>query len=133
MDIYQCSFVAFIEDAMSISKPAKDYLLQWSLDLYVKGFKDVQVIEGRVPHITAKRPDGKKMKGFSAFTPKDLHISLWNNLEESFEEGFMTFLVVPFDLMDSAEGILRVWNIRKKVNLEGVLLSDLDFKSYYES
>jgi hypothetical protein len=132
MHIYRGGIVASHEEGMSISKPARDYLLQWSSDLYVKGFKDVQVVEGKVPFITAKRPDGKLMRGFSAFTPKDLHISLRSNLDSSLEEGYMTFLVVPIDLMDSAENILQVWNIREKVNLEGVMLSDLDFKSYYE-
>jgi hypothetical protein len=117
---------------MSISKPAQDYLRQWSKDLQVKGFTEVQIVEGRVPYIIAKRPDGKVMKGFSAFTPKDLHISLWSNLDESHEEGFLTFLIVPYDLMDSAENILGVWNIRDKVLLEAVMAADLDFKNYYE-
>jgi hypothetical protein len=117
---------------MSISKPAQDYLRQWSEDLQVKGFKDVQIVEDRVPYIIAKRPDGKMMKGFTAFVPRDLHISLWSNLDEANDEGFIAFLVVPYDLMDSAENILGVWNIRNKVILEAVMTKDLDFKIYYE-
>ncbi|MCE5296484.1 MAG: hypothetical protein LLG16_05200 [Euryarchaeota archaeon] len=105
---------------MPISDMANEYIAKWAEDLKVKGFEEVKIIRARLPCIEAKRPDGKMLKGFAAFTPKDLDIKLWQGMEDAYDEGFIVFLVAPVHMMGVAEECLRVWNISKKVYLEGV-------------
>ncbi|QLH74064.1 MAG: hypothetical protein HPY73_00410 [Methanomassiliicoccales archaeon] len=106
---------------MPISELAMDYMRRWVNDLKIKGFKDVELVQARLPYIEAKRPDGLKMKGFAAFAPKDLDIKLWSGIEEAFDDGYVVFLVVPDEMVDSAEDCLRVWKISDKVFLQSVM------------
>jgi hypothetical protein len=100
---------------------ANEYIAKWAEDLKLKGFEEVTIIKARLPCIEAKRPDGKRLKGFAAFTPKDLDRKLSQGIEDATEEGFVIFLAVPHEMMGSAEDCLRVWNVSKKVYLEGVM------------
>lgn len=106
---------------MPISDMAMEYIGKWAKDLKIKGFSDVNIVQARLPFIEAKRPDGKKMKGFAAFTPKDLDIKLWQGIEDAYEEGFVVFLVAPEQMIGAAEECLRVWKISKKVFLQSVM------------
>jgi hypothetical protein len=73
-----------------------------------------------LPCIEAKHPNGRKVKGFAAFTPKDLDRKLSQGIDDAFDEGFFVFLVVPHEMTDSAEDCLRVWGSSKKISLKEV-------------
>jgi hypothetical protein len=106
---------------MPISEMAMDYIEKWAKDLKIKGFSDVKIVKARLPFVEANRPDGKKLKGFAAFTPKDLDIKLRQGIEDAYEEGYIVFLVAPVHMTGAAEECLQVWNISKKVYLEGAI------------
>ncbi len=108
-------------------------LLQaWADDLDRKGFVDIRVNLDRfparpegfgehVPDIVAMRKDGRRLVGeiwlceslgSEGMLPRALSYSY---------RGDVVMLLVPFDCLEEAEGLVREWGLESEVYVQGII------------
>ncbi|MCX6650426.1 MAG: hypothetical protein NT131_02045 [Methanomassiliicoccales archaeon] len=107
-------------------------LRAWADDLDRKGFTELRVNLDRypekpegfgqhVPDIVARRKDGRRLVGEIWFCESLERNDMFSRAMSYAYRGDVVMLLVPFDCLEEAEGLVREWGLSSEIFVQGIL------------